>query len=188
LTSLDSHSGNGIPDSYTVIRTHLEFLPDIQLADAATMVSLLHLRDIAGSTGRTFAIVTEILDIRNRALAAVTGSDDVVIGERLAALGLAQVAENQDVAPVFAEMLTPGGPEILLRPAGDYVTPDQPMNFYIVPEAARRRGQTAIGYRLLSEAGSQDGTFGVHPNPDKPPQFTLTGQDRNIVLEVAWRA
>ena len=85
---------------------------------------------------------------------------------------------------MFVELLTPGGPEIYLKPAGDYVTLDRPVNFYTVLEAARRKGQTAIGYRLLSEAGAQDGSFGVHLNPDKPAQFTLTGQDRIIVLEV----
>jgi voltage-gated potassium channel Kch len=159
--------------------------PDIQLADAATMVSLVHLRDIGRSTGHTFAIVTEILDVRNRDLAAVTSADDVIISERLAALALAEVAANKDVAPVFVELLTPGGPEILLRPAGDYITPNQPANFYTVLEAARRRGQTAIGYRLLSEAGSPDRAFGVHLNPDKQAKFNFTGQDRIIVLEAA---
>jgi ion channel POLLUX/CASTOR len=162
--------------------------PDIQIADASTMVSLLHLRDIAASTGRTLAIVSEIQDVRNRDLTAVTSTDDVIISERLTALALAQVAENKDVAPVFLDFLTPGGAEILLRPAGDYVALNQPLNFYTVLEAARRRGQTAIGYRLLSELGSRDRAFGVHLNPDKGTEFTLSEPDRIIVLQVAERA
>jgi voltage-gated potassium channel Kch len=155
---------------------------DIQLADATTIVSLLHLRDIARKTGQTFSIVSEILDVRNRDLAEVTSADDVIISERLVALAMAQIAENRDVVPVLVELLTPGGPEIYLKPAQDYVTPGKPINFYTMLEAARQRGQTAIGYRLLSEAGAPDRAFGVHLNPDKSAPVTLAAHDRVIVL------
>lgn len=156
--------------------------PDIQIADATTMVSLLHLRDIARETGQRNAIVSEILDVRNRDLVEVTSADDVIISERLVALALAQIAENKDVVPVFLELLTPEGPEIYLKPAEDYITPGQPINFCTVLEAARRQGQTAIGYRLLSEASAPDQAFGVHLNPDKAAPITLAAQDRVIVL------
>lgn len=156
--------------------------PDIQIADATTMVSLLYLRDIARKTGQKFSIVSEILDVRNRDLAEVTSADDVIISERLVALAMTQIAENKDVMPVFVELLTPGGPEIYLKPAKDYITPDRSVNFYTVLEAARRKGQTAIGYRLLSEAGALDRAFGVHLNPDKSAPVTLSAQDRVIVL------
>ena len=73
----------------------------------------------------------------------------MIIGERLVALAMAQIAENKDALQVFVEFLTPGGPEIYLKPAQDYITPDRPVTFYTVLEAARRKGQTAIGYRLL---------------------------------------
>jgi len=156
--------------------------PDIQLADATTMVSLLHLRDIAGKTGQTFSIVSEILDVRNRDLAEVTSADDVIIGERLVALAMVQIAENKDVLQVFTEFLSPGGPEIYLKPVQDYITPDRPVTFYTVLEAARRKGQTAIGYRLLAEAGAPEQAFGVHLNPDKSARVTLAADDRIIVL------
>ena len=156
--------------------------PDIQIADASTTVSLLHLRDIARKTGQTFSIVSEIMDVRNRDLAEVTSADDVIIGERLVALALAQIAENKDVLQVFIEFLSPGGPEIYLKPAQDYVAPGQPISFYTVLEAARRRGQTAIGYRLLAEAGAPERAFGVHLNPDKSTPITLAAHDRVIVL------
>ena len=156
--------------------------PDIQLADASTTIALLHLRDIARKTGQTFSIVSEILDVRNRDLAEVTSADDVIIGERLVALALAQIAENKDVLQVFIEFLTPGGAEIYLKPAQDYVVTGKPISFYTVLEAARRKGQTAIGYRLLAEAGAPERRFGVYLNPDKSAPVTLTEHDRVIVL------
>lgn len=156
--------------------------PDIQIADAATTISLLHLRDIARQTGCIFSIVSEILDVRNRDLAAVTSADDVIISERLVALALTQIAENKAVVPVFVEFLNPKGPEIYLKPAGDYVVTGKPVNFYTVIEAARQRGQTAIGYRLLAEAGETERAFGVHLNPDKSVRVTFAEQDRIVVL------
>ena len=113
----------------------------MQLADATTTMSLLHLREIARKTERRFSIVSEIMDVRNRDLAEVTSADDVIIGERLVALAMAQIAENKDALQVFVEFLTPGGPEIYLKPAQDYVTPGRPINFYTLLEAARRKGR-----------------------------------------------
>jgi ion channel POLLUX/CASTOR len=166
---------------YVIILSPVD-APDVQIADASTMISLLHLRDIARQTGGTPSIVSEILDVRNRDLAEVTSADDVIISERLVALALTQIAENKDVVQVFVEFLSPGGPEIYLKPAQDYVAVGRPVNFYTIIEAARRKGETAIGYRLLAEANAPDRTFGVHLNPDKAAQITLTADDRVIVL------
>jgi voltage-gated potassium channel Kch len=166
----------------TVIILSPEGAPDVQIADASTTVSLLHLRDIARQTGRTFSIISEILDVRNRDLAEVTSADDVIISERLVALALTQIAENGAVHSVFVEFLSPEGPEIYLKPARDYIISGTPVNFYTIVEAARRKGQTAIGYRLLAEASEPARAFGVHLNPDKTAAFTLSGDDRIIVL------
>ncbi|NTW98287.1 MAG: potassium transporter TrkA, partial [Oscillochloris sp.] len=56
---------------------------DTQAADARTLVTLLHLRDIADQIGHPFSIVSEMLDIRNRDLARVTRVDDFIVSERL---------------------------------------------------------------------------------------------------------
>ncbi len=159
-----------------------EDAPDVQMADATTMVALLHLRDIAKQTRRTFSIVSEILDVRNRDLAEVTSADDVIISERLIALALTQIAVNKAVVSVFMEFLSAGGPEIYLKPAGNYITPGKPLNFHTVVESARRKGQSAIGYRLLAQASAPEHAFGVHLNPDKSAMITFSPEDRIIVL------
>jgi ion channel POLLUX/CASTOR len=156
--------------------------PELQIADASVMISLLHLRDIARTTGQAFSIISEILDVQNRDLAEVTSADDVIMSDRLVALAMTQIAENKDVVPVFVQLLAPGGPDIYLKPAEDYITPNRPVNFYTVVEAARRKSQTAIGYRLLSEAGAEEQSFGVHLNPDKSAPVIISTKDRIIVL------
>jgi hypothetical protein len=48
-----------------------------------TLITLLHLRDIGQQSGKTFSIVSEMLDARNRQLAEVTQADDFIISDRL---------------------------------------------------------------------------------------------------------
>ena len=62
------------------------------------------------------------------------------------------------------------------------MTLGQPVNFYTVVEAARTRGETAIGYRLESEAGEAGKSYGVHTNPKKSENMTFTDQDKVIVI------
>ena len=88
----------------------------IQEADAHTLVSLLHLRDIADRVGHPFSIVSEMLDVRNRALAEVTRADDFVVSSRLVSLMLAQISETKELNSVFNDLLTPEGSEFYLKP------------------------------------------------------------------------
>jgi hypothetical protein len=51
-----------------------------------------------------------------------------------------------------------------------------------VLEAARCRGETAIGYRLLSEATDASKAYGVHTNPRKADPVTFSSRDKIIVI------
>jgi voltage-gated potassium channel Kch len=155
---------------------------DIQLADATTMISLIHLRDISRKTGRQLSIVSEIMDVRNRELVEVTSAEDVIISDRLIALALTQMAENKDVAPVFIQLLTANQIEIVIKPIVDYINLESQVNFYTIIAAALRKGETAIGYRLMSEANQAEQSFGVHINPEKSKLITFSDQDQVVVI------
>src|SRR5207244_13161439 len=117
-----------------------------QEADSRTLVTLLHLRDIAEQRGHRFNIVSEMLDVRNRQLAEVTRADDFIVSDNLVSLMLAQIAENKELSAVFQDLFDAEGNELYLKPAGDYVELERPVSFYTVVEAARRRGEVASGY------------------------------------------
>lgn len=155
---------------------------DVQRADAHTLVTLLHLRDIADRDGTKFTIVSEMLDIRNRNLADVTRADDFIVSDKLVSLMMAQITENKYLNGVFTDMFDPEGSEIYLKPAAEYVQLGKPVNFYTIVETARRRNQVAIGYRL--QANSQDAAngYGVKINPDKAEMVTFTDHDRIVVI------
>src|SRR5215218_3349865 len=156
--------------------------PDPNAADSKTLVTLLHLREIAEESGHRFSIVSEMLDVRNRELAEVTGADDFIVSDHLASLMMCQVSENRELSRVFENLISPEGSELYLKPATDYVQSGVPLNFYTVLEAARRRGETTVGYRLEAETGDPELSYGVHPNPDKTRRVRFAEQDRLIVL------
>jgi ion channel POLLUX/CASTOR len=151
-------------------------------ADAHTLMTLLHLRDIAQKCNHSFSIVSEMLDIRNRNLAEVTRADDFVVSDNLVSLMLAQISECSHLNHVFKDLFDPEGSEIYLRPAGDYVQLGQPVDFYTVLESARRRGEVAIGYRLHTPGDDPSRQQGVIVNPGKATPITFSATDRVIVL------
>lgn len=155
---------------------------DPQRADARTLVTLLHLRDIAATVGHPFSITSEMADVRNRSLAEVTRADDFIVSDRLISLLLTQISENKQLNAVFTDLFDSDGTEIYLKPAADYVRPGAAVTYATVVESARRYGQVAIGYRIRSEAGDARQSYGVHVNPRKSASVTLTAEDKVIVL------
>ena len=146
---------------------------EAQEADARTLVTLLHLRDIAERDETPFSIVSEMLDLRNRELAEVAQVDDFIVSEHLVSLMLSQLSENAELFDVFQTIFAPEGAEIYLKPIVDYVETGQPVTFYTVVEAARRRGETALGYRVTAEANNAAKDYGVHTNPKKSEKGDL---------------
>ncbi|MFT3890865.1 MAG: NAD-binding protein [Anaerolineales bacterium] len=153
-----------------------------QEADAKTLVTLLHLRDMADKDYTPFSIVSEMLDLRNRELAEATKVDDFIVSEHLVSLMMSQLSENADLFDVFTDIFDPEGSEIYLKPISDYVVTGQPVNFYTVVEAAKARGETTLGYRIASEVNDAGKGYGVHTNPKKSQNVTFTEQDKVIVI------
>lgn len=154
-----------------------------QRADARTLVTLLHLREIVGdrAKGDRPSIVSEMLDDRNRALAQAAHVDDVIVSDEILSLILSQLSENERLEAVFQDLLDAEGSEIYLRPAADYVT-DGEMTYATLVEAALGRRETAIGFRVSAEADDPDAGFGVYVNPAKSRTFNVASSDRVIVL------
>ncbi len=155
---------------------------EAQEADAITLVALLHLRDIAEKDETPFSIISEMLDLRNRELAEAAKVDDFIVSEHLISLMMSQLSENAELMDVFADMFDPEGSEIYIKPISDYVATDQPIDFYTVVEAARRRGETAIGYRVMSESHNAEKSYGIITNPKKSARITFSPEDKVIVI------
>jgi voltage-gated potassium channel Kch len=150
-------------------------------ADTRTLMTLLQLRDMQVTLGERYSIVSEMHDENNRALAEVTEADDIVISDTVIGLLLAQLAESPHLSEVFGYLFDSRGSEIYPRPAGDYVVTGTPVALSTVLESARRRGETAIGYRLAAEVMTPP-DFGIVLNPDRSRHVLFSPGDSVIVL------
>lgn len=151
-------------------------------ADAKTLVTLLHLRDIKERDKHTFTVVTEMMDSRNYELASTARADDYVVSERIISLLMSQIAENRQLSDAFIELLNPDSSEIYLKPVHLYVATGQPVNYYTVLEAASQRREIAFGYRIAALATDPAKAYGIVINPNKLAEVSFTEQDKIIVL------
>jgi ion channel POLLUX/CASTOR len=155
---------------------------EIQQADAATLVTLLHLRDIEEKSGKDLSIVSEMLDIKNRELASATSADDFIVSNKIISLLLAQLSENKHLKAIYDDLFDADGSEIYLKPATDYVEAGKEVNFYTIVKAAAMRNEVAIGYRITKHHHNSAKTYGVVMNPDKPSKIVFDPDDKIIVL------
>ncbi|MFD6874228.1 MULTISPECIES: NAD-binding lipoprotein [unclassified Streptomyces] len=149
--------------------------------DDRTLVTLLHLRAIAEASGRDLALTTEMSDDGNRVLAPAREGADFIVSGRLISLLMTQISENRHLAGVFEQLFDAEGNELYLRPVTDYVRTGREVSFATVVEAARRRGECAVGYRLRARAATAP-DHGVRINPDKREAVRFVEGDWIIVL------
>ncbi|MER5555543.1 NAD-binding lipoprotein [Streptomyces sp. NPDC002793] len=149
--------------------------------DDRALVTLLLLRDLERTSGSRTAVVTEMTDDRNRAIAPVGPGADFVVSGKLVGLLMSQISQNWHLAELFEELLAPGGSTIQLEPAGHYVRAGCRTSFATVVESASRRGECAIGYRCRDRATTGP-DHGVRVNPRKADVRRWSEDDDVIVI------
>lgn len=155
---------------------------DLQSADSQTLITLLHLRDIAEIKNEDLSIVSEIMDVGNRELASVTKADDFVVSDKMISQLMSQVSENKDLMRVFDYLFDSEGSEIYLKPVTDYVKTGVEVNFYTLLASARRKGQVVLGYRIVADQFDSSKSYGIVVNPVKSNKITFSPDDKLIVL------
>jgi voltage-gated potassium channel Kch len=154
----------------------------MQEADAKTLITLLHLRNLADAAGTRLSIVSEMMDMRNRALAQIARADDFIVSDKLVSLMMSQLSENKNLEKVFKVLFSSEGSEIYIRPMTDYIKLGSTVDFYTVLEAAAQKGETAIGYRLMKYADDKTRGYGVNVNPKKSEKHSFAENDKIVVL------
>jgi ion channel POLLUX/CASTOR len=152
-----------------------------EMADARTTITLLFLRDIAARAGKRVPMTSEILEIQSRDLAAVAEADDFIVSNSLVSLMISQLAENPHLVHVFEELFSSSGHELYVKPMSDYLNPGE-ATYGTLCEAALRRNEIAIGYRLAKSARDASAAYGVKVNPSKREKLRFSADDKVIVL------
>jgi ion channel POLLUX/CASTOR len=153
-------------------------------ADSLSLITLLHLRDIAEKREIKLSIVSEMLIDENRTLAEVTNADDFIVSDKVISLLLTQISEQKELSEVFGDIFQPEGSEIYIKPITDYVKPNTETDFYNVVEAAARKNETAIGYRIMEFEKDVSKSYGLIINPAKSNKLSFSSNDKLIVLAI----
>jgi ion channel POLLUX/CASTOR len=153
-------------------------------ADSQTMLTMLQMNQLfaaAGNGVEPTRLVAEILDSRKAELARVAAADDMVVSDNLAALLIAQVSENPDLAPVFEDLFDAGGASINVNPIEHYASLGQSIEFAELVAIGRSHGESVIGYRTLKNSKS-DPASGVNLNPAKTMVFEPAAGDGLVII------
>jgi len=144
--------------------------------DTRTLRIMLRLSDLLKSLQTQPHTVAELLDENNRPLLAGLSVDDIVVSSEVVSAQLAQIARQEVLAPIYRELLSAGGVEISLRPAGDYVKPDTDCCFNDLVYAGQQKMEIALGLRLAQPGGK------VLLNPPRDVSWRLGENDKVVVL------
>jgi len=176
LESIEVHNATNI----LLLRSSL--FEDHEKADAATLFTLINLREIRQENDSNFTIVSEVLNEKNADLISIKKSDDFVMSEKIINLMLSQLSENASLGEFFNELMQPKGSEIYFRNISDYVDINQEIKFTTIIKSALLRSETAFGFRLNNERNSKSNHFGIHLNPDKSIKRKFEKDDELIVF------
>ena len=145
-------------------------------ADTRTLRILLRLSDLLKSLETQPHTVVELLDENNRALLTGLGVDDIVVSSEVVSAQLAQIAQQEVLAPIYRELLSAGGVEISLRPVGDYVQLNTDCCFNDLIYAGQQKMEIMLGLRLAQQGGE------VLLNPPHNISWRLEENDKVVVL------
>jgi ion channel POLLUX/CASTOR len=152
-------------------------------ADTRAIIALLLLRDARRRSGLApnQRVVSEILEPKNRELAATTQINDIVISNEMVSMVLAQITYEPRVQAVFEDLLRSEGSEIYLKPLSFYCPPGQPVTYEYLLLAAKARGEVALGVQVYDDAPDKKYGLVLNPAARQQPILPKPG-DRLIVL------
>jgi len=143
--------------------------------DSRNLVSLLLIRELQSARGRPDTLlISEIRDPATKELVAVARLSDFVMSSAIVSKYLVQVAEQQGLAAVWADLMDAHGNEIYLKDVRHYVGPAEQLSFWELSDRARMRREVALGYR-------SQGRQVINPK-DKAAPLTLGEGDLAIVI------
>lgn len=151
-------------------------------ADTRAIIALLLLRDARRRHGiPRQEVCSEILNPKNRELAATTEINDIVISNEMVSMVLAQITYEPRVRAVLEDLFESEGSEIYLKPISHYVPLGQQTTFEYLVLAAKARGEVILGLQRYVDDASQ--RFGLVLNPvERRTPFAAQKGDRLVVL------
>jgi hypothetical protein len=153
-------------------------------SDTRAIIALLLLRDFRRRAGiAEQEVCSEILDPKNRELAATTEIRDVVISNEMVSMVLAQITYEPRIRTILEDLFSSDGSEIYIKDIGFYCPVGQPVSFEQLVLAAKARNEVALGMQIVNNDASTG--YGITLNPNlqmRRSAFVPKAGDRLIVL------
>ncbi len=160
---------------------------DAEDADTRAIIALLLLRDARVRSGMyQQRVCSEILDPKNRELAATTQINDIVISNEMISMVLAQITFEPRAHAVFEDLVRSEGSEIYVKPIEHYLPPGfvgsgQVVTFEFLVLAAKARGELALGLQIYTDDAASKHGLVLNPT-DRTRPFAPKAGDRLVVL------
>lgn len=143
-------------------------------ADARTVLAFLTMRRLPSIAH--IGIAAELRIQQNEALLSRNVSDDLIIGERLAALMLTQISESRDLDAIFEQLFGPDGADFRVLSPAQLSLETGATTFGRIAELGAERGFVPIGVRVAGRAIT---------NPDKRDVFMMGSRPDDVVFGVS---
>jgi hypothetical protein len=156
----------------------------IEESDTRAIIALLLLRDFRQRAGiAEQKVCSEILDPKNRELAATTEIRDVVISNVMVSMVLAQVTYEPRIRAVLEDLFQSEGSEVYIKDMSLYVPFGQPTTFEHLVLAARARGESVMGIQVYESDAAKRYGFVLNPvGASRTTPFVPKPKDRLVVL------
>ncbi len=157
---------------------------DAETADTRAIIALLLLRDFRKSHGDGNGkqkVCSEILEPKNRELAATTEIHDIVISNEMVSMVLAQITHEPRIAPVLDDLFRSEGSEIYLKPMELYTKLGAATTFEELTLLCKARGEVAMGLQVYTADPATRYGIVLNPKDRRAPIVPKVG-DRMIVL------
>ncbi|MEZ5116094.1 MAG: hypothetical protein R2737_07490 [Candidatus Nanopelagicales bacterium] len=152
-------------------------------AEAHTLLTLLHVRNAVSRPGQGANVVTELLRAQDEQVAGgLAAPDDFIVSDRLTALLLTQISETPVLAGVFEDLFDVTGSEIVIRSPEQYGLGEE-FSFVDAVREAARRGESAIGWRLVDPDNPRRATSQLNP----PKKYAPRARDTEVLGVIAIR-
>ena len=156
----------------------------VEESDTRAIIALLLLRDFRQRAGiAEQEVCSEILDPKNRELAATTEIRDVVISNEMVSMVLAQITYEPRIRPVLEDLFVSEGSEVYIKEISLYAQLGVPTTFEHLMVAARSRREVVLGIQIHTNDASQ--RYGLTLNPNlqmRRTPFTPKAKDRLVVF------
>jgi hypothetical protein len=151
-------------------------------SDTRAIISLLLLRDYRQRAGIAHQeVCSEILNPKNRELAATTKIHDIVISNEMVSMVLAQITYEPRIRPVLEDFFDADGNEVYLKDLSLYAPLGKPTSFEELILSAKARDEVAMGVQIYTD--DPNTRYGLRLNPaDRRAVITPKEGDRLVVL------